>query len=104
MKTVKSKTAIKPKAKAPVATASKPKKATPAAAPAKAATAKVKKSGMDLADIKAKAQALGLIPGKLKKAELILAIQSAEKNTPCFGSGTPACPHMVCCWRIDCII
>lgn len=97
MKTAKQKTTIK--TKTPAATAGKSKKSTsPAVAP------KVKKSGLALADIKAKAQALGVNPGKLKKADLILAIQKAEKNTPCFGTGTPACPHMICCWRIDCII
>lgn len=54
-------------------------------------------------DIKKKAKALGVNPGKLKKPELILAIQKAEGNTPCFGTGTPACPYLDCLWRNDCI-
>jgi hypothetical protein len=59
---------------------------------------------MKVTDIKIKAKTLGINPGKLKKAELIIAIQKAEKNTPCFGTGTPACPQMDCCWRTDCIV
>jgi len=58
---------------------------------------------MNITNIKAKAKALGIALGKLKKADLILAIQKAEKNTPCFGTGSPACPHLDCCWRTDCI-
>jgi hypothetical protein len=58
---------------------------------------------MKLQDIKNKAKRAGVNPGKLKKHELILAIQKAEGNTPCFGAGTPACPYMDCCWREDCI-
>ena len=58
---------------------------------------------MKVADIKAKAVKLGIVPGKLKKADLILTIQKAEKTTPCFGTGTDACPYLDCCWREDCI-
>ena len=58
---------------------------------------------MKIADIKEKAKKLGINPGKLKKVDLIMSIQKAEKNTPCFGTGTPACPHMACCWREDCL-
>lgn len=54
-------------------------------------------------EIKQKAKRLGIAPGKQKKTELILAIQRAEGNTACFGTGTPACPHLDCCWREDCI-
>lgn len=58
---------------------------------------------MKITEIKAKAKALGIALGKLNKTDLIIAIQKAEKNTPCFGSGTPACPYQSCCWRSDCI-
>lgn len=58
---------------------------------------------MKVADIKNIAKKLGVNPGKLKKGELILAIQKAERNTPCFGTGTEACPELKCCWREDCI-
>jgi len=59
---------------------------------------------MKVNEIKAKAKALGINPGKLKKSELIIAIQKAEKNTPCFGTGTASCLQMDCCWRSDCIV
>jgi hypothetical protein len=58
---------------------------------------------MKMPDIKKKAKALGINSMKMKKADLILNIQKAEGNTVCFGTGTPACPHMNCCWREDCI-
>jgi len=58
---------------------------------------------LKMPEIKKKAKTLGVEAGKLKKAELILAIQKAEGNTPCFGTGTPACPYLACCWREDCI-
>jgi len=58
---------------------------------------------MNIAEIKNRAKKLGIIPGKLKKEELILSIQKAEGNTPCFGTGTEACPYLNCYWRHDCI-
>lgn len=89
----------KPKVKTPVTAPKKATKSTPKAAPAKA-----QPQGMLLTAIKAKATELGVSPGKSTKAELILAIQKAENNTPCFRTGTPACPYIDCCWRIDCIL
>ena len=58
---------------------------------------------MKMPDIKKKAQAIGVNPAKLKKGDLIRAIQKAEGNPACFGSGTSACPYLDCCWREDCI-
>jgi hypothetical protein len=58
---------------------------------------------MKMPDIKKKAKALGVNSAKLKKSELILCIQKAEGNAACFGTGTPACPYLNCCWREDCI-
>lgn len=58
---------------------------------------------MTLAEIKSKAKGMGINPGRMKKADLIHAIQTSEGNTPCFGSGTPACPYTTCCWRMDCL-
>lgn len=58
---------------------------------------------MKMPDIKKKAQAVGVNPAKFKKADLIRAIQKAEGNNACFGSGTSACPYMDCCWREDCV-
>ena len=53
--------------------------------------------------IKAKARSIGVKPGRMRKAELIRAIQQAENNTPCYEPGTPECPQMDCCWRADCV-
>jgi hypothetical protein len=58
---------------------------------------------MKIADIKEIAKQKGVNPAKLKKHELILAIQKKEGNTPCFGTGTEDCPYRDCCWRKDCI-
>lgn len=41
--------------------------------------------------------------GKLKKAELVRAIQRAEMNNDCFGTGQSAsCGQAACLWREDC--
>lgn len=41
--------------------------------------------------------------GKMKKAELIRAIQEAEGNEQCFDSGNAAtCGQEGCLWRKDC--
>jgi hypothetical protein len=94
------KTSVKAPVKAPVAAPIKAKKAAPAKAKA---APKAEKKGLDIAEIKTKAKALGVVHDKLNKSELILAIQVAELNTPCFGTGSADCPHTICCWRIDCI-
>lgn len=57
---------------------------------------------MTMTEIKAKAKTLGLEPGKLKKADLIHAIQIAEGCTPCYGRSGGECPWTQCCWRSDC--
>lgn len=58
---------------------------------------------MKVTEIKTRAKKLGINPGKLKKTDLILAIQKAENNPTCFGTGAPSCPETACCWRSDCI-
>ncbi len=62
----------------------------------------VARKSMTMTDIKAKARTLGVEPGKMKKAELIHAIQIAEGCTPCYGRSNGDCPWMQCCWRGDC--
>ena len=57
---------------------------------------------MTMTEIRAKAKLLGISPGKMKKADLIHAIQTAEGCTPCFGRSHGDCPWMDCCWRKDC--
>ncbi len=58
---------------------------------------------MKLNEIKEKAKSLGINAGKMKKAELIHAIQQAEGNTPCFGRSNGQCPHTNCCFIDDCL-
>jgi mannitol/fructose-specific phosphotransferase system IIA component (Ntr-type) len=58
---------------------------------------------MKMLDIKAKAKDLGIRVGKMKKEELIRAIQEREGNFPCFGSAMEHCSQEDCCWREDCM-
>ena len=62
----------------------------------------VARKSMTVAEIKAKAVVLGVEPKKMKKAELIHAIQLAEGCTPCFGRSNGDCSWTECCWRSDC--
>jgi len=59
--------------------------------------------GISMPEIKMKAQALGINPGKMKKHEIIHAIQTAEGNTPCFGKSNGKCPYTDCCFMKDCL-
>ncbi len=55
-------------------------------------------------EIRERAQAMGIPKiAKMKKAELIQAIQRSEGNRECFGQG-PAmnCGELGCLWRDDC--
>lgn len=62
----------------------------------------VARKSMTVSEIKVKAKTLGVNPGKMKKGELIHAIQSAEGCTPCYGRSNGDCPWLECCWRSDC--
>lgn len=58
---------------------------------------------MNMNQIKEIARARGVNPGKLKKAELIRAIQAAEENPECFKTGqADSCGQPDCLWRSDC--
>jgi len=57
---------------------------------------------MTMSDIKIKARGLGIDGGKMKKTELIHAIQRAEGFAPCYGRSNGSCPWTQCCWRGDC--
>jgi hypothetical protein len=58
---------------------------------------------MKIDDIKEIAKKHNIKTGKMKKADLIRAIQVAEHNELCFGSGKAAsCGQDVCLWREDC--
>lgn len=58
---------------------------------------------MKMPDIRKKAADMGLKINATNKAEVIRAIQCAEGNTPCFGSGKSECIELDCCWRGDCL-
>ena len=64
---------------------------------------KVTEKPMSMPEIRMKAKGLGLIPGKMKKAELIHSIQMAEGCTPCFGRSDGQCSYTDCCFIEDCL-
>jgi hypothetical protein len=58
---------------------------------------------MKLEEIKNIAKQHNIKVGKLKKAELVRAIQLAEVNDPCFETGQASeCGQAECLWRTDC--
>lgn len=61
---------------------------------------------MKLADIKKRAQQINLSGiSRMRKPDLIRAIQTKEGNQPCFGADWRfECGQEDCCWREDCRI
>jgi hypothetical protein len=58
---------------------------------------------MKLEEIKEIAKQHDIKVAKLKKAELVKAIQAAEGNDVCFDSGKASyCGQSECLWRSDC--
>ena len=57
---------------------------------------------MNMTEIIKKANAIGMDPGKMKKAELIRSIQIAEGCIPCFGTSDGQCAYAECCFMQDC--
>lgn len=58
---------------------------------------------MKLEEIKKIAKLHDIKAGKLKKTELVRAIQAAEGNDTCFESGKASeCGQAGCLWRADC--
>lgn len=58
---------------------------------------------MKLEEIKEIAKQHDIKTAKMKKAELVRAIQIAEQNDPCFETGQAAvCGQSECLWRADC--
>ena len=58
---------------------------------------------MKLEQVKEVAALRGIKSGKMKKGEIIRAIQSDEGNEPCFDTGkVSACNQTTCLWREDC--
>ncbi len=63
---------------------------------------KTKKKSLTMPQVQKKAKKLGVTPGKMKKTELIQAIQQAENCTPCYGTSDGNCQHTDCCFMVDC--
>ncbi|MBI5483521.1 MAG: SAP domain-containing protein [Deltaproteobacteria bacterium] len=58
---------------------------------------------MRLEEIKEIARQHNIKPGRLKKADLVQAIQTAEGNEACFATGKASqCGQHACLWREDC--
>ena len=58
---------------------------------------------MVVKEIKSIAKKMGILVGKMKKADLIRTIQQTEGNIPCFQTGVmETCGQENCCWRSDC--
>ena len=58
---------------------------------------------MNVQQIKEIAGSRGLKTGKMKKDEIIRAIQADEGNYPCFDTGKATeCGQVNCLWREDC--
>ncbi|ABL00663.1 Rho termination factor N-terminal domain-containing protein [Pelobacter propionicus] len=58
---------------------------------------------MKLVEIRERAKQFGITASKMKKADLVRAIQQSERNTPCFETGrAEICQQDSCLWREDC--
>jgi hypothetical protein len=58
---------------------------------------------MKVEEIREIARQRGLKVGKMKKTEMLRAIQQSEGNEECFASGkTAECGQEKCLWRNDC--
>jgi hypothetical protein len=64
---------------------------------------KAKQKGLKMPEIKDKARGLGITPGKMKKAELIHSVQTAEGYSSCFGYSSGSCENDDCCFMPDCL-
>jgi hypothetical protein len=62
-----------------------------------------REAAMKMEEIKTKAKTMHIRVGRMKKAELIRAIQLQEGNTPCYQTEQPLCSQESCLWRDDCL-
>ncbi len=59
---------------------------------------------MDFNQVRKIAIGMGINTHRLKKVDIIQAIQRAEHNIPCFGAPRiDSCHELNCMWRKDCI-
>jgi hypothetical protein len=55
-------------------------------------------------EIQKLAKNMGINTFQMKKNDIILAIQRAENNIECFGTGrVEYCQELSCLWREDCV-
>ncbi len=66
-------------------------------------TKELKNRCLNMQQIRTKARGLGITPGKMKKVDLVHAIQTAEGNVPCYGRSGGQCPYIDCCFMDDCL-
>jgi hypothetical protein len=60
---------------------------------------------MTLKDVKERAKNYDIKVSKMKKDEIVRAIQRAEGNFDCFGTAISGdCSQKDCLWREDCLI
>jgi hypothetical protein len=58
---------------------------------------------MNMQEIRAIAKVRGVANGRLNKIGLVQALQTAEGNEPCYGTGKSAvCGEHECLWKDDC--
>lgn len=58
---------------------------------------------MKINDIKQLARDRGLVPGQMRKEEMIRALQAQEGNPQCYNTNLSAdCGQSNCLWRSDC--
>lgn len=59
---------------------------------------------MTINEIRTKAKNMGINTTKMKKPDMIRAIQRAERNLDCYATlRVEHCGEDACLWRIDCI-
>jgi len=59
---------------------------------------------MRFQEIQKMAKGVGIKTYRMKKAEMIRAIQDAENNIPCYGTERISnCGEVQCLWRNDCL-
>lgn len=75
--------------------------------PVKSVQSLISSSGngaVTLQKIKEIAKSRGVNPGKMRKADIIRAIQRVEGNFDCFGTAMAGyCNQQSCLWRTDCL-
>ncbi|MEJ2688377.1 MAG: SAP domain-containing protein [Deltaproteobacteria bacterium] len=58
---------------------------------------------MKIGEIQKKAKSMGISPARMKKIDLVRAIQQKEGYFACFQTGKLDCAQSDCSWRSDCI-